>query len=1179
MAKLEDLDRGIVVEGILPNQSVTIKSVEWFGGAGVEVVYTTAEGSLATELLYRADEGRLRILQAGAAWSFGGDGALLRLVSEAHRIRLAYLFDPFVAVHTSQIRPLPHQIQAVYGCMLPRQPLRFLLADDPGAGKTIMAGLFIKELLIRGGLERCLVVAPGGLVDNWAAELLERFNLRVPILSNEMLNTGNPFQEYPFMIAKMHHLAWRDDLLDLLQRAPAYDLAIVDEAHKMSAHYEGDEVKRTLLYRMGKLLSEKARHFLLMTATPHSGYHEDFQLFLQLVDPDRFEGKYRGEPESLDTSDIMRRTIKENLVTMDGEKLFPPRKAETVKYRLSPEEFDLYNKVTAYVKTEMNRAERVLDPSKRNVVGFALTTLQRRLASSPEAIYQSLYNRRSRLEARVQEIRRAQEPAERRHAYDFGLADLGLGTAGQLDGIFEDPDAMGSEEEEALGDKALDAASAAQTIEELEKEIRTLAALEQQGKKVLALRVDTKWDQLSQLLQTPEMKDEDGTPRKVIVFTEHRATLNYLHRSVAMMLGDREAVLVIHGGMDRGSRKTVQEAFWYAPKARVLVGTDAAGEGINLHCANIVVNYDLPWNPNRLEQRFGRVHRIGQERTCYMWNMVAVDTREGQVFETLMEKIRREYAALEGRVFDVLGKAFEARPLRDLYLKAILSDETQLVPRLVDKELEQITTEVRRLLKEQATALPGLSEAEVEELQREMQRAEARKLQPHFISALFREAFVRLGGRISEREPGRYEVAHVPFDVRKESPGVGVKPAILESYTRITFEKEKAEGKEWKHPAAFVAPGHPLLDAVIDLTVQRWGDVLREGAILVDPNDDGREPRVLVYMEHAVQDARLLPSGKRAIASMEFRFLEHGVGQDWREAGYAPYLDYQPLPEAVPDPSDEARMRQRLDLSWLGDRWQEGALTFAKTRLVPDHLQRVRRERQTRVEKIKRLVDERLSAEMMHWSRKVLEYQAKVRKDDKFRLALQTAQERYDDLRKRRERRLRELDEELQVSPVPPRIVGGALVLPQGLVSQLVAGKKDRKEKAPEHAEDTKTSELVAMRAVLAIERGLGNDPVDVSDRRGLGYDIESWTKEARLRLIEVKARNPGAREVSFPVSEVRAGLNKPEEFILALVRVDRGEPGGIRYVRRPWKMELDFAVTKVDFAFDELWARGEEPS
>lgn len=352
MAALEDLKAGASIRGLVPDGLAKVVQVEWFGDQAVKVTFEDPSGAVRNRLVYRNEEPALEVAKAGRPWSFDGDGHLLRLVSEAYRIRLAHLFDPYLAIHTSRIEPLPHQITAVYGEMLPRQPLRFLLADDPGAGKTIMAGLLIKELLIRGDLERCLIVVPGNLAEQWQDELWEKFGLSFDILTRDRIEatrTGNPFTDQGRMIARLDMLSRNEDLQQRLKAAKEWDLIVCDEAHRMSASYYGNEIKYTKRYQLGQLLGGCCRHLLLMTATPHNGKEADFQLFMALLDGDRFEGRFRDGVHQTDSADLMRRLTKEELLKFDATPLFPERRAYTVKYELSPAEAALYNEVTTYV--------------------------------------------------------------------------------------------------------------------------------------------------------------------------------------------------------------------------------------------------------------------------------------------------------------------------------------------------------------------------------------------------------------------------------------------------------------------------------------------------------------------------------------------------------------------------------------------------------------------------------------------------------------------------------------------------------------------------------------------------------------------------------------------------------------------------------------------------------------
>ena len=693
MAALEALKPNASVRGILPTSIVTVVNVQWFGSEAVELTYKDATGKVANELLYRHDEPRLELVEEGRPWSFDGDGQLFRLVSEAQRIHLAYLFDPVLAVHTSIVEPLPHQITAVYESMLPRQPLRFLLADDPGAGKTIMAGLFIKELIARGDLQRCLIVCPGSLAEQWQDELYRRFHLPFEILTNDKLEaarTGNWFLETNLVIARLDKLSRNEDVQLKLQAPDCrWDLVVCDEAHKLSATFFGGEVKYTKRYRLAQLLSSLTRHFLLMTATPHNGKEEDFQLFMALLDGDRFEGKFRDGVHTADVSDLMRRMVKENLLKFDGTPLFPERMAYTVPYKLSSAEAALYKAVTDYVRDEFNRAEALENDKRAGTVGFALTILQRRLASSPEAIYQSLRRRRERLESRLRELEILQRGGQVTR-FDFA-AELPALDKEDVDDLEDAPDA----ELEAAEEQILDQATAARSIEELRIEIETLKRLEGLAHTIRRSGEDKKWRELAALLGeifTPAAiaggfaeaaaaddagvreipKPKPSPHQKLVIFTEHRDTLNYLQGRIATLLGRPNSVVTIHGGMGREERMKAQESFRHDPEVQVLLATDAAGEGINLQRAHLMVNYDLPWNPNRLEQRFGRIHRIGQTEVCHLWNLIADETREGDVYGRLLEKLEQARVALGGQVFDVLGKLqFEGRPLRELLIEAV----------------------------------------------------------------------------------------------------------------------------------------------------------------------------------------------------------------------------------------------------------------------------------------------------------------------------------------------------------------------------------------------------------------------------------------------------------------------------------------------------------------------------
>ena len=1198
MMKLEQFLPNTAVRGVIPDALVTVVSVQWFGSEALELTYKTATGKVANELIYRHDEPRLEVVEQGRPWSFDGDGALFRLVSEAQRIHLAHLFDPVLAVHTSIVDPLPHQITAVYEQMLPRQPLRFLLADDPGSGKTIMAGLLIKELVARGDLQRCLIVCPGSLAEQWQDELFRRFHLPFEILTNDKLEaarSGNWFLETNLVIARLDKLA-RDEGVQQKLQAPdcRWDLVVCDEAHKMSATVFGGETKFTKRYRLGQLLSTLTRHFLLMSATPHNGKEADFQLFMALLDGDRFEGRFRDGVHTVDVTDLMRRMVKESLLKFDGTPLFPQRIAYTVPYKLSEAEAALYTTVTDYVREEFNRAEALENDKRAGTVGFALTILQRRLASSPEAIYQSLRRRRERLASRLRELEMLHRGGQAVPIIASTVPDL---DSEDVEDLEDAPD----NEVEAAEEEILDQATAARSIAELRVEIETLSTLEAQALAVRRSSTDTKWRQLASLLgeifttagvasaaaannriAEPEAPYGSGeipppTPsphQKIVIFTEHRDTLNYLVQRIGTLLGRPEAVVTIHGGIGREERLKVQESFKHDPEVQVLLATDAAGEGINLQRAHLMVNYDLPWNPNRIEQRFGRIHRIGQTETCHLWNLVAEDTREGDVYRRLLEKLDQAREALGGQVFDVLGKLeFEGKSLRDLLIEAIRHGEKPEVRAFLNTVLDTALDRehLQTLLDDRALAPAVMDSSQVQRIRADMERADARRLQPHYIESFFREAFKQLGGSEKQREPRRYEITHVPALVRNRDRLLGIGEPVLPRYERIAFEKTLV-APQGQPLAAFVCPGHPLLDAVIDLTLERNRDLLKRGTVLVDERDHGTLPRVLFYLEHTIQDAGFTRTGERRTVSKRMLYVEMDPTGNTRNVQYAPYLDYRPLADG--EPSCEAIL-ERSECQWINRELEQKAQGYAVASIVPEHLADVRGSKLELISKTEAAVKDRLTKEISFWDHRAeqLKLQEQAGKPNA-KLNSNEARKRADLLQGRLQKRLEELKLEAQLSPLPPVVLGGLLVVPIGLVKAML-GYEIGTAGAPV---DTQISGARARAVIMEIERGLGFVPIDREFEK-LGYDIESSIPgSGKLRFIEVKGRVAGAPTITVTRNEILYSLNKPEDFILAIVEFIDERTHRTHYLRQPFQREPDFGVTSVNYDFAELLARAEGP-
>lgn len=1157
MARLEDVTVGSRLLGIAGNEPVSVVAVQWYGTNVIEITYKNSMGVPGTQLLYREDEINIQVEDNHLPWSFDADGNKVRLASEAYRISLAHLFDPYLAVHTSSVEPLPHQISAVYQEMLPRLPLRFVLADDPGAGKTIMTGLFIKELIARGSLKRCLIVSPGSLVEQWQDELFQKFHLHFEILTNDRIEsaaTGNVFNEVDLCICRLDKLARNDDIQEKL-KVSEWDLIVCDEAHKMSATIWGGEIKYTHRFNLGRLLSNITKNFLLLTATPHNGKEEDFQLFLSLVDPDRFEGIHGKSQQAIDVSDVMRRLVKEELLKFDGTPLFPERIAYTVNYNLSDMEAKLYAAVTEYVQEEFNRADK-LNNERKTTVGFALTILQRRLASSPEAIYQSLKRRRERLEHRLAEEKLGKRAADIADSFDD----------------FDDDD-LPPDEQEEMEERVVDHASAAATIAELEAEIKTLKQLEQMANQVRISGIDRKWEELSKLLQDNEkMLSADGQREKLIIFTEHRDTLNYLSDKIRSLLGNEEIVITIHGGMLRDERRKAEQLFKQDIGVRVLIATDAAGEGINLQRAHLMINYDLPWNPNRLEQRFGRIHRIGQTEVCHLWNLVASETREGFVFQCLFQKLEEERQALGGKVFDILGKmTFDNRSLRDLLIEAVRYGNDPKVKARLNKVVDNTINrgEFEKLIEENALTDDVMDVHTVMAIKEDMERIEAHKLQPHFIEAFFIEAFQSVGGEIRRREKGRYEITSVPYAVRNRDTQIGYGEPVLNRYERVCFDKEFCN-VQGLTPAALICPGHPLLDATLDLVRERSVDVMKRGTVFIDDNDFGTSARLLFYIEDSVQDGIILKDGSRRTISKHVHFVEldeHGTANG---AGYAPYLDYR----AADETESSSVLRWAKTQQWLCSGVEDMAKTYAITNLIPVHFSEVKTRKEAMLDKTAKAVKDRMTAEIQYWDYRAGELQQKEAAGKiNSKLNSKLASRRADDLTARMQARLAEIEKERRISPMPPVVTGGALIIPKGLLWILTGNGAHETFSSG----DKQSIEYAAMNAVMKIETALGYTPKDVSAVK-CGYDIESYVPEALrkdsadhvLRMIEVKGRAKGAETVTVSKNEILTALNKPEEFILAVVEVD-GEATHTVYLRQPFKNAPDFTATSVNYNIKDL--------
>ena len=621
----------------------------------------------------------------------------------------------------------------------------------------------------------------------------------------------------------------------------------------------------------------------------------------------------------------------------------------------------------------------------------------------------------------------------------------------------------------------------------------------------------------------------------------------------------------------------MEELFKQDKDVRILIATDAAGEGINLQRAHLMINYDLPWNPNRLEQRFGRIHRIGQTEVCHLWNLVAQETREGFVFQRLFQKLEEERKALGGKVFDILGKmSFDNKSLRELLIEAVrYGNDPKVRNRLnevVDHSMNQDA--LRKLIEERALTDDVMDVQSIMAIKEDMERIEAHKLQPHFIEAFFVEAFKNVGGKIRQREAGRYEITFVPFAVRNRDMQIGYGEHVLNRYERICFDKAYCN-VQGQAPADLICPGHPLLEATSDLIRERMVDVMKRGAIFVDDNDFGMDARLLFYIEDAVQDGIILKNGNRRTISKHIHFVELKEDGTAASAGYAPYLDYRAADEDEQKTIHTWMRSQR----WLCSGVEDMAKTYAITNLIPNHFSEVKTRKEMMLTKTAKAVKERMTAEIQYWDFRAADLQQKeAAGKTNAKLNSKLAARRAEDLEARMQARLDEIEKERRISPMPPVITGGALVIPKGLLHSLMGvGTPDLFGYG-----DRQTIEYAAMKAVMKIETQLGYRPKDVSGAK-CGYDVESFIPDAMrkrleayaLRFIEVKGRSKGATTVTVSQNEILTALNKPEEFILAIVEVD-GQQTHTIYLKHPFRNAPDFTATSVNYDIQDLIAESE---
>lgn len=1001
------LEKNMVIEGPLWPEPVRVLSVDQFGTMlQVDAVGTRSRQFYPGIIVTEAQRQLLKVLSSAKDLDFSGDAEAFHLAIEALRIRLAYEYDPHFAVNASTITPLPHQLDAVYRYMLKSPLVRFLLADDPGAGKTIMAGLLLKELRFRGLAERVLIVVPPLVARQWQEELATKFSEEFTIIDNGVLkaNVGrNPWTETDRCITSVYWAA-RDNVLEPLKDAD-WDLVIVDEAHKMAAYQEGvraQKTRKTRLYRLGEELSVRTKHLLLLTATPHKGDSENFRLLLELLDKDLFADRQILE-EAMRSSDnpIILRRLKEEMRRFDGSPLFPQRTVKTVTFDLSRPERELYDEVTEYVAEHFNKAMQ----KEKRTVGFAMTILQRRLTSSLAAITASLTRRHERLQALLDQVR-ALVATKARSALTSGEADPGLEEL--LGGAeVEDLDDLTEEERWKVEDSLVERLTNAESIDELLAEVQALERLVRRARAALSSGIEAKLIKLTDAI----LRDEGLAARgeKLLIFTEAKDTLDFL---VERLRGQGFTVAVIHGALSMDQRRKQQELF--RGTAQVMVATEAGGESINLQFCNQMVNYDIPWNPNRLEQRMGRIHRIGQKNEVFIFNLVATDTREGAVLAALLNKMEEMRRGLgSDRVFDLVGDLLDDHEisLADLIISCItnrrrLQDAVSSIEQAVSPAHQASLIAAR----EEGLARRFLN---LPELRQDAARSAAHALIPAHLEAFFTRALARNRGRSERRADGKLRVERVPVNLRREQELEFRRRfgTVERSYLSLTFDK-RAVGEDGR--TELLGPGHPLFETVLQATSAVAAEALTRGAVFFDV--DAKGPELLWFFRGVVGDGTGRVLSQRLFAVREVG----GPGGVAFEPAHPICLhDLRPRTDGPSPPS-----LTELDVR------KHAATRFCLERLVPRFVEEVANGRLKELYMKERYLERSFRVVVSRHSDHLLELEAKSRAGQDLSLAIGREQRLMDEAKRRQQERLAEIRLEQQLVPRAPEFLGVVTVLP-----------------------------------------------------------------------------------------------------------------------------------------------------
>ncbi len=1050
------------------------------------------------------------------------------LLVEAARIRLAYSFDPFFAVSMSGIQALPHQLQAVYERMLPQARLRFLLADDPGAGKTIMAGLLLKELKLRGVINYVLILTPAPLTIQWQDELYSKFDETFEIVNSEMFGNqlaGNIWERYRQCIASLD-FAKQERITQSLEQIP-WDLIIIDEAHKCAARSLGEKVAKTRRYQLAERLSASAERILLLTATPHSGDPSQFAHFLRLLDADQFpDPRYDGlqldrkileDARAGGRDQWFLRRIKEELRDRDGNPLFTKRHASTVPFELTWSEKRLYDHVTEYINTFLPYQQ---GGTHRSSVALARTVLQRRLASSLNAIHRSLERRASHFRNILQELERLPASEHEKVLHKYRL----LAASGFED---EESDSGDLDEEQ---DEAMESFPVAQRVDALRLEVQALERLVNEAAKVMASGEESKLKALRICMEGAQFQELTDGRGKLLIFTEHRDTLEYL-RGHLQKWG--YTTCEIYGGMTAVLRR--EEAQRFREAAQVCIATEAAGEGINLQFCHLMINYDIPWNPNRLEQRMGRIHRIGQRSDVYIFNFVSTKTVEGIILERLFTKLEEIRVQLGDRVFDVVGQLLA---LNEIRLEDMLREAAINPARLEEYtgQIEQLGSEQLTQLEEATGVALATSQVDLTWVRGTDIRSQERRLMPEYVEKFFLRAAERENIPVHHRVDGLYTIERVPARLRDQHLVTARRYGIpSQEYRKLTFDKAIQQRAEHTD-AILLSPGHPLFASLSEVLIGDLEPVRGHAALFVDARVT--ESYSVHFFEIQIISEEPSADGKRdGVGEARTQVLYATLvaildGPKGKELAPADLLhDLTPLPEG-------ATVLEGVEIEAPNAQAIVALEQWVRVKVQFPLKQQQAKERQRLLQIRREYISKMFAEQIKRLQQRYFQLYERVKKgDEAARLARDEADRRQKELGVRQREKLAELDRLQVVREGVVRYMGTALVLPIAQTS-LARELEQRSDITLDELVRNDEIERIGMDYVMNYERGRGWHPEDISkDHDGSGFDIRSTDPlSGEVRRIEVKARAGEGEFVELTPNEWLQAHRHGESYWLYVV-------------------------------------------